>query len=374
MTSPEAQQVFENATTTFLQVSSGRTMSGVNRGKVLGDLRRMAKKFRSVSLSEVAAEVSSGGHFDKVITSIDKMIAFLRTEEAADIEHRDRCEGAENKNVNDMEDLNHEIDKSKKTITRLKLESKAVQDKIDATVADIKATEQDMETLLQMRNDEHAVFVQALKDDADAVELLEMAIVALSKFYKKNKIPMSLLGKNYTVDPDKAPETTWDGGDYGGRTSETEGIVAIIGMLKEDLEKEMKVGREEEAADQKAYEQDLAAMNAVLDAHRATKVSLEKEKAEIDGQIFDTEEYKGQKTGDLGSETKLNKALYSDCSWVKTHFDSRRTARKKEMDGLNEAKDYLAGMEGGANFVAAGAVSADVAANANMATSAWAGA
>merc|ERR1712087_370111 len=87
----------------------------------------------------------------------------------------------------------------------------------------------------------HAEFVQALKDDSDAIELLEMAIVALTKFYKKNKIPLSLLGTKpeYTEDPDKAPETIWDGGNYGGKTSETGGIVAIIGMLKEDLEKSM---------------------------------------------------------------------------------------------------------------------------------------
>jgi len=271
----------------------------------------------------------------------------LRKEEQADINHRDRCQGSENKNTNDMEDLNHEIDRSDKEIKRLEGISTELQSKIDATEADIKATIKDMETLLQMRNDEHAEFVQALKDDNDAIELLEMAIVALTKFYKKNKIPLSLLSTKpeYTEDPDKAPETIWDGGDYGGKTSETQGVVAIIGMLKEDLEKEMKTAREEEADDQANYEKDRAAMQAVLDAHKATKISLEKQKADVDSKIFDTKEYKGQKSDDLGSEQKLETALYEDCSWVATHFESRRTARKKEMAGLNEAKDYLAGVE-----------------------------
>merc|ERR1711920_416427 len=102
--------------------------------------------------------------------------------------------------------------------------------------------------------------------------------------------------------PDKAPETIWEGGDYGGKTSETGGIVAIIGMLKEDLQKEMKTAREEEAADQEAYVKDKASMNAILDAHKATKVSLEKEKADTDATITDTEEYKTQKGADLDSE------------------------------------------------------------------------
>merc|ERR1719476_9425 len=75
-----------------------------------------------------------------------------------------------------------------------------------------------------------------------------------------------------------------------------------------------------------------------------SKVSLEKEKADVDAQIEDVKEYKGQKGEDLGSENKLSKALYEDCSWVATHFETRRTKRKTEMDGLNEAKDYLAGV------------------------------
>merc|ERR1711920_1013956 len=169
-----AQATFENATTTFLQLSKSTSVTEVKRVNALKALRQMAKKYRSVSLVELAAEVQTGGHFDKVIESIDKMIAFLRKEEQADIDHRDRCQGAENKNTNDMEDLNHEIDRSDKEIKRLEGISKELQTKIDATEADIKATIKDMETLLQMRNDQHAEFVQALKDDNDAIELLEM--------------------------------------------------------------------------------------------------------------------------------------------------------------------------------------------------------
>merc|ERR1719382_2406344 len=129
MTSPEAQQVFENATTTFLQLSS-KSVSDASRSKAFAALRQMAKKYRSVTISDLAAEVQSGGHFDKVIESIDKMITFLRTEEQADIDHRDRCQGAENKNTNDMEDLNHEIDKSDKEIKRLEGISKELQTKL----------------------------------------------------------------------------------------------------------------------------------------------------------------------------------------------------------------------------------------------------
>eukprot|EP00971_Amphidinium_carterae_P182782 3627305-Amphidinium_carterae.1 len=37
---------------------------------------------------------------------------------------------------------------------------------------------------------------------------------------------------------DKAPDMIWDDANYGGRKSETSGVVAILSMIKEDLEKD----------------------------------------------------------------------------------------------------------------------------------------
>merc|ERR1719316_2142163 len=142
-----------------------------------------------------------------------------------------------------------------------------------------------------------------MKDDADAIKLIEQAIVSLAKFYKDNNIPLELIQRKedpeYTVDPDKAPETSWTGGDYGGRKSESEGIIAILSMLKEDLEKEMKTGREEDAAAQKKYEEDRAAMQSTLDAQKASKIDTEKALAELQEKVADKEEFKAQKEGDL---------------------------------------------------------------------------
>ena len=38
---------------------------------------------------------------------------------------------------------------------------------------------------------------------------------------------------------------------------------------------------------------------------------------------------------------------YSDCSWVETHFETRREKRQAEMAGLTDAKSYLSGVEAG---------------------------
>merc|ERR1740123_1333174 len=280
------------------------------------------------------------------------MIEVLRKESMADIEHRDRCQGAENANSNDMEDLNHEIEKSEKAILRMEDKEKTLQKEIEALEYQMEETKDEMKKQLDLRNDEVAQFRQALKDDADGVQILTETIAALTKFYKKNKIPLEFRQKGrgepeYTNDPDKAPETIWDGANYGGRKDETTGIIAILGMLREDLENEMKIGRQEDDQNQAEYEKGRAAAKEMLDAQTAKKTEKEGELAELRQTKLDTEEYKGQKEGDLGAEKDLESSLMKDCSWVKTHFDSRAEKRQKEMDGLQEAKGYLAGVETG---------------------------
>jgi len=342
-----SRTVFKNATTTFLQISSkSRDVS-----KALAKLRALAHETSDLKVAKLAMRVKSGGHFDDVIASIDAMIEVLRKEGKADIEHRDRCQGAENKNGNDMEDLNHDIDKAGKSIERMEDKMKTLEGEIDTLKIEIGETKDEMDKQLDLRNNEVALFRQALKDDADGVQILTEVIAALKKFYKKNKIPLELRQKKdepeYTNDPDKAPETIWEGANYGGRKDETTGIVAILGMLREDLENEMKIGRQEDDENQAEYEKGRAAAQEMLDAQTAKKIEKEGQLAELKEKKLDTEKFKGQKEGDLDAEGDLQKSLMSDCSWVKSHFKSRAEKRQKEIDGLQEAKGYLAGVETG---------------------------
>merc|ERR1719316_321547 len=133
-----------------------------------------------------------------------------------------------------------------------------------------------------------------MKDDADAIKLIEQAIVSLAKFYKDNNIPLELIQRKqdpeYTVDPDKAPETSWTGGDYGGRKGESEGIIAILEMIVEDLQKEMKVAREEDAEAEKDYEKSMGALKDTMASQKQSKVNAETELAALQGKMVDTEE------------------------------------------------------------------------------------
>merc|ERR1719219_2907061 len=87
---------------------------------------------------------------------------------------------------------------------------KTIEKEIEALEFQIEETKAEMAKQLELRNNEVALFRQALKDDADGVQILTETIAALSKFYKKNKIPLEFRQKGkgepeYTNEPDKAP-------------------------------------------------------------------------------------------------------------------------------------------------------------------------
>merc|ERR1719456_606860 len=160
-------------------------------------------------------------------------------------------------------------------------------------------------------------------------------------------VPQLIQKPEYTNDPDKAPETSWSGSDYGGRKSESGGIIAILEMLVEDTEKEMAEGRADNADAQAKYLKQNAALQETLDSQEETKANTEQELADLEEKMSNYEKFQKEKEDDQDAENDQKKSLATDCDWVKTHFDTRREKRKTEMQGLVDAKGFLAGVAAG---------------------------
>lgn len=344
LSSPEATAIFGNSSATlFLQVHSN---SDNRRQKAYAALKKISMKFPSLSIAQVAAAVNTGGHFDKVIVMIDEMMKVLRAEEAEDITHRDLCQSKQNANSNEIEDLNHDITKAGEAIGRMETSIGELDNEITTLTTAVNKSKADLQTLLTARNEESAQSIQNLKFDTDAIALLEKAITYLTNVYTNNKLQLGgFMQRNYTSNPDKAPET-WSGG-YTGRSSESGGIVSILSMIKEDIQKEIMVGREEDAAAEAEYEKMRSSLQESLDSQEALKVAKEKARSMLKGEKADASSAKDDKAKDLVNENGVKSALEIDCEWVTQTFTSRREKRKMEMDGLVEAKAFLAGIDAG---------------------------
>jgi hypothetical protein len=342
LSSDEAKGTFVNATTTFLQISS---KDSSDRAKALARLKELATTFKSLRIAKIALALKTSGHFDKVIAMIDRMMVLLRKEEQEDIAHRDRCENSQNANKNSQEDLENSVEKTKESITRMNNTKNEQQTDLTALEKEIEETKKAMEELLAMRNKEQADYRQALKDDTEAVALLTQAIAALSKFYVDNKIGAALVQKHKEEPISEAPET-WEG-SYGGARSTTGGIVAILEMLKEDLEKEISTSKVDDTEAQRDYVKDTQALQETLDAQRKKEVDMKTAIADLGVKMEAASESQANTENDLAAEGDVESALATDCAWVKETFDTRRQKRKLEMDGLVEAKNFLAGVEAG---------------------------
>merc|ERR1711920_510510 len=175
--------------------------------------KSLASKYQSFALARIAAEVKTGGHFDKVQMLIQQMIDMLRVEEQEDIDHRDRCANAENKNGNDMGDTKARLQNNKNDIAATKQAIKDRKVEKGALELDIIATKKAKKDLLDMRNAEEAEFKESVKHDTDAIDIIEKAIVAISAFYKNHNMELVLAQKRatpeYTLDNNTAPELEW---------------------------------------------------------------------------------------------------------------------------------------------------------------------
>lgn len=349
LSSEEAKKTFEKSTTTFLQLASVNkhqesTANQMKAQKAYTQLSKIAAKFHSRSFAKIAVELKSGGHFDKVIAMVDDMMVLLRKEEQEDIEHRDRCENNANANDNELQDLKQDIHKTEQSLKRMENEAKELKADIKHLEGQIKETTKDMEQLLKFRNKEVKEFRQALKDDTNAVDLLKQAMAALSKYYKRNKIELPELvqkAPEYSHDDDKAPETNFAAND--SRKSETGGIMAILEMLIEDVEKEMADGRADDDDAQAKYDEQNGALQNTVDQDEKMKANTEKELADLEEKMNSYDKYKNGKEVDQDAEKGTKKAIGTDCDWVATNFASRRDKRKDEMQGLVDAKAFLSG-------------------------------
>merc|ERR1719353_2694479 len=186
-------------------------------------------------------------------------MANLRQEEADDIDKKTWCENEMESANNRNEALEADKDSLTSKINRGKSKVSQLNAAIEESEASINEEEETMANATDVRNSDNRAYKAAVKADTDAVMLVTKAIEALSKFYslrqdhvKHTKDTIADRKQpEYTTSEDTPPETFE--GTYGGRGSENTGIVGILDMIKEDLQKDIAKAHEEEAEGMAAY-------------------------------------------------------------------------------------------------------------------------
>jgi hypothetical protein len=298
----------------------------------------------------------------EVIKAIDEMLAELEVEQSDDELWKEECEDFTMKNQKEALKHSREMDDQTALIARKVARMAELTEKIAVADKSIVSVNGQMKEAHQIRADEKAEYDSSKADDKAAVELIQMAIEALEKFYKDNAdaLNASLV---QTVAPGEAPApppTTFEG-PYGGEKDEHDGVVGILTLIKEDVEKDIATA---DAAEKKAGEEFMAFMAESCACEKATcpvpdnsvcteasKIgklqeqitNFESAHADAEGAKADAEIAHKEAKALLQSTLDALAAKKADCDFIAVNFPIRKDNRQKEVDGLHKAKTILSG-------------------------------
>jgi len=296
--------------------------------KALEEQARQAHSFRLASLAaEVRMQASTSGMFDKVIATIDKLIAQLGKEEQADIKKVDECKEKYQDITQNKNDLDWKIENNK---AKIQGHDKEIEKKTEAkaqTIKDIDTAKKTLTDMEKKRKAENEAYLQAKKDDEKAIDLLQKAKKKLEAYF-------SFLQQ----------EPDFKLSDKDSSKNQTQGVLSLLDMIIEDLQGELAEAKSAEEAAQTDYE---SMKKAVEDQ----KEKLEKAEINLKGQIAqentdkDAEvDLKKENAKKLDNEKTTEKDLKKTCDDAIKLQPDRRKKRAIEVDGLRQAKEFLAGM------------------------------
>merc|ERR1711957_334312 len=251
-------------------------------------------------------------------------------------------------------------------------------EEIAALKVGIVALDKQVEEATAQRKAESAEYKDLMKSDTAAKELILFAKNRMNKFYNPAlykpapKRDLSAGDQIYVNEGGDIPEAAPGGiantgigfvqvsmhndkeapppppataAAYQKKGTESGGVIAMMDLLVQDLDKEMTIAETDETNAQKEYEELIA--DSADKRRQDSKSVTDKEgaKADTEGSL---EKNKGEKKANLrallGTERYIAD-IHGECDWLLKYFDVRKEARTNEIDSLKKAKDVLNGAD-----------------------------
>jgi peptidoglycan hydrolase CwlO-like protein len=346
--SDDARDTFKKSFTSqsFLQTGATQQLS------VAQVLKKAAQQSGDGRLALLASRVSktdplaTGSHFDKVIAAIDKMIGTLQGEEKTDLENKEVCEKDRADDTRTAIKAGRTMDEHTDTITELKARIAEIEINIEENNKEIANLDDELEQATKDRTDAHAAWANNNADDEAAAALVIRAKDVLANFYKENEL-MFVQNKMDPVVAGEAPPPppkTWED-PYGGKTEEATGIVAILEMIHEDIEKDRAKAKTEEGEDQTAFDNFKTNTESQIQALTDSNNSLKGEKGDKEDDVSSNKKDRLSQKGELDAVLKKISDATPGCDYLTINYEVRLKNRQIEIDGLVKAKAILEGGE-----------------------------
>merc|ERR1719456_1149703 len=290
LTSDDARDLFKKSFESrgylFLQQSQNGCSPKHRIRKAVALIKKVGTELKSTKFAALATKIAMGatGHFDAIIADLEEQAKQLNAEEEVDLEKKEQCEADRQKNTKIAKEQSQKIDDQTAYIDR---KNEFIAD-LNKKIADAQQEIEDLNTELQEARDQRGLEKTAYEGnkaaDESAVGLIEQTMAVLNKFYEDNGL--ALVQAPGEAPP--PPPQTWSE-PYGGAQGESNGIQGILGLIKEDVNKDIKVATQEEndaIEEFETLESDTAASTESLEAEKAT---LEDQKGQAEQAITETE-------------------------------------------------------------------------------------
>jgi len=370
-----------------------------NKGGVRNALHELSKvtsrHFFGVDLIALALK-GKKVNFDKVIKMIDDMVELLKKEQQDDDHKKEYCTAQ----------FDYADDKKKALERSIADLEKAIEDAqglIDTAAGEIKALEEgiieldrNVASATLTRKAEHADYAAELAANNAAFGIIEFAKNRLNKFYnpklykpppkreltEEERISLNMGG---TLAPTEAPGgiagtgigffqteseiNTNTHGRNGNKNrnddvappppppeapsafkkkgAESGGVIAMMDMIKADLEKEIQEMEFAEKDAQAEYESMIKDAAAKRSADSKSVAEKQYAKAQLEAEVIASTEKKDGDSSELSATKEYIGELHADCDWLLENFGTRKDARAAEVEALKSAKATLSGADFG---------------------------
>jgi len=331
----------------FLQVAqSSQLHLAQSAAAVLEDA---AKRSGDASLMVLAKDLAAPfksvkGQFGPILAAIDKMIALLKSQEQKDLDTKQTCESERMTNTRSAIVDSREIDDQTDKMASLSTHIAECEKNIAELQDEHTKTKDALAKAQTMRNDENAEWKKTDNDDKLAAETVKGARDSLAKWYADNAF-VQVAKQPVEASAGEAPPPpppTWEA-DYGGKQGESQGIVAIMDMVHEDIKKDRADAKSDEDASQKEFDNFKKDSEDKMKELKKEEQAQDKSKGKAMQEKTDTEKLRRGNKNSLDSTLETIKSIDPNCEYYEVNYPMRRKNRQIEVDGLEKAKAILKG-------------------------------
>jgi len=347
LTEDGAREVF-GKTLSLLQINSAEAVSRVAMQDRLSEkaMRRLvatAKKNKSWSLASLAVRVRLDS-FTKVKEMMDKMVADLKKQQQDEYDKNEFCKAEIDKTEDEIKVANNEKEDLGETHTDLVNTLATIADEISQLQADVAASEVALKQAGEARKEENQVFQTSIADQRATIAILNKALARLREFYggpslAQVRVHRQEPGAAIAAAPEKPAD--YEKSDAAG------GVLQMLMKVIADAEATEAQMEVSEQHSQKSYATLVSDTTAAIEADRAAIALKLEEQAKAEGEKSATEGSQLSNEETLKTLEGTLMARHGECDWLMKYFDVRQTARKEEMDSIEDAKAILSGADYG---------------------------